>query len=103
MHVLAGVYLYVISFSVGPPYVFVFTKVDLTLPASWEFAMSLDFDWAFISGTKTFRWPLVCHKFFCRTPRLNIYVDFLYGWAILPLRSFDRHVSSSRTLTSISD
>ncbi|KAH9947450.1 hypothetical protein B0H21DRAFT_334560 [Amylocystis lapponica] len=24
----------------------------------WEFAISLDFDWAFISGQKRFRWPL---------------------------------------------
>lgn len=26
---------------------------------SWEFVLSLDFDWQFISGKKKFRWPLV--------------------------------------------
>lgn len=26
---------------------------------SWEFALSADFDWQFISGKKKFRWPLV--------------------------------------------
>ena len=30
---------------------------------SWEWVMSLDFEWRFISGKKKFRWPMVCFVF----------------------------------------
>jgi len=30
----------------------------------WEFCISLDFEWDFITRKKRFRWPLVTHTFF---------------------------------------
>ena len=34
-------------------------RPDLFSFCSWEFVVSIDFDWQFISGKKKFRWPLV--------------------------------------------
>ena len=52
MHALLGLYMYEV-FSV-----FYRCGTDSNF-IRWEFVTSLDFDWQFISGVKTFRWPLV--------------------------------------------
>jgi hypothetical protein len=52
MHALLGLYMYALFL-----YLTLWVR-DNECP-SWEFVTSLDFDWQFISGAKTFRWPLV--------------------------------------------
>jgi hypothetical protein len=50
MHALFGIYVYVLSPS--------FLKVSQVL-SRWEWFISFDFDWQFITLQKTFKWPMV--------------------------------------------
>lgn len=61
---------------------------------SWEFALSLDFDWDFISGKKKFRWPLVR----LRNPKsILLFADYalvvLFCRSLRPAIRIDRDVS----------
>jgi hypothetical protein len=51
MHALLGLYAYVTHTARTLPY---HDALD-----SWEFFISLPFEWDFITGRKRFRWPLV--------------------------------------------
>jgi hypothetical protein len=35
------------------------TNANIDTLSRWEWFLSLDFDWEFISGKKKFRWPMV--------------------------------------------
>ena len=48
------------------------SQVLLTIYYSWEFATSLDFDYQFLTGKKSFRWPLVSE--------LLLLIHFTYSW-----------------------
>ena len=55
MHALLGLYMYVyfpLTINRGG-------RVHIHDFISWEFVMSLDFDWEFITRKKKFRWPMV--------------------------------------------
>jgi hypothetical protein len=72
---------------------------DLTLLSlhSWEFVLSIDFDWQFISGKKLFRWPLVRFagiRSRCGPPLpANPALDILFHRPLRPAICVDRDVS----------
>ena len=53
MHALLGLYAYVVLITCS------WFRVSITANHRYEFFLTLDFDWEFISGKKRFRWPLV--------------------------------------------
>ena len=85
MHVLLGLYLWV--FLTCP------SLIDNSHPYySWEFATSLDFDYQFLTGKKSFRWPLVSELLLlihCTHP----WSDFLFRRSICPAFYANRNVS----------
>jgi len=60
---------------------------------SWEWVVSLDFDWQYISGKKKFRWPMVCTNTFSLQCPVHICSVLLFLEPILPVIRFDRNVS----------
>lgn len=88
MHTLLGLYMWVFFCCVEP---------DISwfwLAYSWEWVVSLNFDWQYISGKKKFRWPLVCTKTFLVLQCLvHICTVLLFLEPILPVVRFDRNVS----------
>lgn len=67
----------------------------LTGVYSWEWVVSLDFDWQYISGKKKFRWPMVCTNTFLLQCLVHICSVLLFLEPILPVVRFDRNVSPS--------
>ena len=91
MHALLGVYMWVSESDLS--------QVLLTIYYSWEFATSLDFDYQFLTGKKSFRWPLVSE--------LLLLIHFTYSWpdflfrrSICPAFYANRNVSQ-RNIASI--
>src|ERR1700676_2178034 len=67
-------------------------------PAGWGFMTSLDFDWQFLSGKKTFRWPLVSltlSAFSYNEDAHLISSDFLFCRSLFSALRVDRNVSRS--------
>lgn len=58
MHALLGLYAYVVLIICS-----FWFLVSITANLRYEFLLSLDFDWDFLSGKKRFRWPLVKYSF----------------------------------------
>lgn len=66
-----------------------------TLPApSWEFCVSYDFDYAFLSRKRKYRWPLVNGSLYpCRASSFQrVYSDVLFHGSLLSVSGFDWHV-----------
>ena len=79
MHALLGLYAYVVFFFTR----FSWFPVSNTANLRYEFVLTLDFDWAFISGKKRFRWPLVKYSFLTAfLPAFNLSVDLLFCQSI---------------------
>ena len=65
------------SLSFWPVYVRMVSNVNMGIcwrSQSWEWVVSLDFDWQYISGKKKFGWPMVCFVFSCSWKAM---VDFV--------------------------
>ena len=85
MHVLLGLYLWV---SLTCP-----SLIDNSHPYySWEFATSLDFDYQFLTGKKSFRWPLVS-ELLLLIHFTHLWSDFLFRRSICPAFYANRDVS----------
>ena len=67
--------------------------MPILTPYSWEWAVSLDFDWQYISRKKKFRWPMVCTNTFLLPCLVHICSVLLFLEPILPVVRFDRNVS----------
>jgi len=88
MHTLLGLYMSV--------FVFVCTEPDISwfrLEYRWEWAVSFHFDWKYVSGKKTFRWPMVCTSTILLQCLVHIFSDLLFLEPILPLFGPNRNVT----------
>ena len=91
MHALLGVYMWVSESDLS--------QVLLTIYYSWEFATSLDFDYQFLTGKKSFRWPLVS-ELLLLIHFTYLCPVFLFRRSICPAFYANRNVSQ-RNMTSI--
>ena len=99
MHALFGLYAYEPITHVPFPWL-----VGAHIFVRYEWFLSLDFDWDFLTGAKRFRWPMVSgfNPWYPICSQHLHYTDLLLRQPISPVLCNDRNVSLLNFLSSLS-